>query len=565
MGAPQHGNSRSNTSFLGRVLVYGLLALIITYGLRLRLPAINPEALWLDDAWVALACRVQSWRETFIVSTSSPLPYTLLNRVIYSWVHDQEVALQLLPLVSSLLQVPLLYLVVLRLTGSRLYGLGGALLICVTPSALFYSVRAKQYLVDSLCVSTLLFVFVNNAQSRKPGGMYGACFASALAFLFSYVSIVLSWPFLHATAIARLSYGAQSRESGEERSYRSGIVRPLIALNIFMFAYYILVLKGQSSARLAAYWQKYFLSIDQGFMAYLGEVVRRVAEVFLAAIPVRAVSLTPKTILLSAASMGLFRLARQRALWPLAFSLASSFGGLVVLSTMRIYPFGGGRTDIFLIPISITLVSVGLHGISTTTASLMSPDAIVKRFPTLRSALEVLFTAILVLPLITHANKYSLGRQPVSYPNEGGTKRYVRFLGHALRRDGGAIIHPMGRYTLCLYGRWMCRVERSKYGWGWDLKLPGHIPIAILPGGTPGESRASVLKALKSIGLANKRRIFFFGTHMRGRRYFLDDVRNELVSRGYRERARRKRKGALLTLFQRDQLPPREHSSKKEP
>ena len=546
--------------------MYGLLALIITYGLRLRLPAINPEALWLDDAWVALACRVQSWRETFIISTSSPLPYTLLNRVIYSWVPDQEVALQILPLVSSLLQVPLLYVIILRLTGSRVYGLCGALLICVTPSALFYSVRAKQYLVDSLCVSTLLLVFVNNAQSVKPAGMYGACFASALAFLFSYVSIVFSWPFLHATALARLSDGAQSGGSGEDRSYRRrGTVRPLIAFNIFMFAYYIFVLKGQSSARLAAYWQKYFLSTDEGFMAYLGEVVCRVEDVFLAAIPVRAVSLTPKIILLLAASIGLFRLAKQRALWPLAFSLASSFAGLVVLSTMRIYPFGGGRTDIFLIPISITLVSVGLHGISMTTASLMSANAMVKRFPILRSALEVLFTAILVLPLMTHANKYSLGRQPVSYPNEGGTKRYVRFLGHALRRDGGAIIHPMGRYTLCLYGRWMCRVERSQYGWGWDLKLPGHIPIAILPGGTPGESRASVLKALKSIGLANKRRIFFFGTHMRGRRYFLDDVRNELVSRGYRERARRNRKGAMLTLFQRDELPPREHSSKKEP
>jgi hypothetical protein len=548
------------------LLVYALLALIITYGLSLRLPAINPEALWLDDAWVALACKVQSWGETFIISTSSPLPYTVLNRVIYSWVRDEEVALQLLPLVSSLLQAPLLYFIVLRLTGSRLYGLFGALLICVTPSALFYSVRAKQYLVDSLCVSTLLLVFVNNARSRIPVGMYGACLASALAFLFSYVTIVLSWPFLHATAIARLSNGAQSRESWEERSYRRrGVVMPLFALNIFMVAYYILVLKRQSSGRLAAYWQKYFLSIDEGVSAYLGEAIGRVVEVFLAAIPVRAVSLTPKIILLSAGCAGFFRLARQRALWPLAFSLASSFAGLVVLSTMRIYPFGGGRTDIFLIPISITLLSVGLHGISTTTASFMSTNAMGKRFPIIRSAQEVLFTAILVLPLITHANKYSLGREPVSYPNEGGTKRYVRFLSHALRRDGGAIIHPMGRYTLCLYSRWMCRVERSQYGWGWDLKLPDRIPIAILPGGTPLESTASVLKALESIGLGNKRRIFFFGTHMRGREYFFDNVRNELVSRGYRERARRKRKGALLTLFQRDDLPPREHSIKRGP
>lgn len=536
---------------LVRLFFAALLLVIAGYALSLRWGAINPQALWLDDAWVGMACRAKTWSDFLVITTCSPLAYSLLNLLMCRLIPDPEVALQFIPLVSSLSQIPLLYLIVSRLSGSRFAGLVAALIIAVSPDSLIYSVRAKQYLLDSFLISLLVYLFVSISRSRYWGHFALACVGGAIAVVFSYVTLLLSAPFLHLRALWLFiaSRGGALREEPTATVRRSLLA--LVSYDLFIGLFYLLVLSRQNTPGLATYWREHFLSIQGGLSAYIVTSYNAVARVFLDAFPVHVGDGFLGYLLGALAILGVYDMARRAALLPLAGAIVCSYVGLVSLATLRMYPIGGGRTDIFLAPLSVLVACVGLVFASRKVVGALGMFGGRGRSSWMSPLAMVLVQAALLYPLVTHVESRAIGRRKINYPKEGGAARYIRYINHQLRRDSILVVHPLGRWALGMYGRWAFDVVPDTTLKGWTTTYNSRLPIHFLPLVPRSRYASAVAPLAVSMGRQRHKRLLLFGSHLVGRRFMLDEFKKQLLQEGYRLRSARGQKGAILWIFER--------------
>src|SRR5262249_36818695 len=123
-------------------LAVGAIALLF---LSLRLPGLNPDSLYLDDTWVALASREASVSELMNLRPPHPVGFILILGLFQRAVSGAELPVQLLPLVAGLALIPVAATLVRRATGGAAGGVLAAALVAVNPALSTFAVRAKPY------------------------------------------------------------------------------------------------------------------------------------------------------------------------------------------------------------------------------------------------------------------------------------------------------------------------------------------------------------------------------------------------------------------------------------
>jgi hypothetical protein len=384
-----------------------------------RWPGIGPDALWLDDLWVAVLARSANLRELLSLPYPAPPGFVLLLKAVAPWAGTQAWAYQLPAFVFSLALIYLTGWAAGRWTGSLWMALAAAFLAAFNPTLSVYSLRVKSFSLEAAATVMILALAWRNMQ--RPGRASAAVLAcgAALAVPFAFNAVFLGA--LLSVGLPMWRYWTMPearREAVRETCTAFAIYAPLVLLS------YLLILKPRSTPALVDYWKDGYLPVHglreiASFLSVQGVALVRDAFPF---------GLGWMGLLVPVGMAALLAYPRRRALGVAAIIFCLE---LIAASALHLYPLGRGRTDIFTYPITQLLAA----------ASLLWVPARGRRF---LPAVPLLLALWMLTPG---------ARVHYKYP-ESGARAIVERAQKLLAPEDGLVVYPFSNYAAAFYGPW---------------------------------------------------------------------------------------------------------------
>lgn len=323
-----------------RLLTIGLLAAAA----GTRMSGLGPEALWLDDAWVAYAHR-SSWANITEIGLSAP-GLSVVLKLWFGLVGFGEFRAQLIPFLAGIAAPPLAYAIVRSRAGRLSATLAGGWLL-LAPIHIEYSVRVKQYTVE--IVMALVIVHLTWRLLEEP--MRTDRWRTLAAV--SSLAVLLSFPLASIAgtgcAVAGLTAIARDRRLGRHLGW---LAMPA-AITIAWFA---IVIRHRQYAGLQRFWQGEFIQTDAGLSVAAESVAVRTKDMFEFVSPVSPV------LMMTLCAGALVWLLWRKPLHALVVSIPLL--AAVGLAATKTAPLGGGRTDLYLLAGLVLGSSIALDDIT---------------------------------------------------------------------------------------------------------------------------------------------------------------------------------------------------------
>lgn len=424
---------------LGRRAVPALaVAAVALRALIARLPGWNPESLWADDLTYGAVIRSHDlWGMIAAPIHVAPGPLVIW-RVLYSVFPDPEWSLQLLPFACGIAAIPLMGLVVRRLTGDDSLAVAAAALTALNPLLAHYTIFVHQFPLDFvvttlfLLAATTLFTSASDLSPQRFGWI---ALGGGLAVFLSVTSVFSSFAMVNLGAV--LAVRGWSRD-------RRRIVRILLtaaAYNVVVLAGYFL-LRGRSNAMVRDYFATGFVSLDSVGAAWRSLVANGQQMLELGLPSWSDVEIwNPATVTwpLPFLGLGFVWLLARRPTRFFALVVACFYAAFAAASALGIYPMGTGRPDIFSFPVAIALFAAGIH---------VSTEAL-PRAGWFRLAAAAVVVAIAVTnPL--RAEYWDVD-----------DIHLVNALESGLQPDDGLVVSPSGAFLIAFYGHWPVTITPS--------------------------------------------------------------------------------------------------------
>lgn len=312
-----------------------------------RLPGWNLESLWHDDLVYAAIIRADVWSMLTVPIHVAPGLF-LVWRVCYELFPDPEWSLQILPFACAIAAIPVMFLVVRRLTGDCSMGLLAAAVTALNPLLARYTVFVHQYPFDFLVTALLLLGAVVLFQDptcidRRRFAL--VALASSIAPFFSVTSVFASFPIMHLGALRAM------RRFRLNRSRALTVLACTAAYDLAVIAAYLL-LRSRSNERIRGG------RFADGFMP-LDSVSE--AGSFIATSGRQLLQMGHSEIWLPFIGLGCVWLLARPHTRGTGLSVLGFYGAFVLASAFEVYPLGTGRSDIFAFPVSILLLASGTH------------------------------------------------------------------------------------------------------------------------------------------------------------------------------------------------------------
>lgn len=334
-----------------RWLRFAYAVLIAWVGYRYA-RGLSPPALGQDDLWVGVLVKYATPGDLLVYKAPVPMGFIAAQQLISSWLSDPEVALQIVPFVCGLLLIPLTGWAGSRLSGRWEVGLLAAVLVALHPESGAYAVRVKQFTWDAATTLVLLAVGLRHLDPDEAPKPLALAITAMIALLFSFNAIFLGFMLCHVRAV--MSWG-------DRRAFGRAAAGAL-AFDLFALAFYLYRLEPQSAEWIVRFWQR-----RGAFPAASPSLAGGVDVDWLSRAIGRAYTrwLVPEWRALGvAAPIGLATLfASRRTRWA-GLALLGFVVVLPVAGLLRLYPFGGGRTDYFFQPVLAVLCAGGLGSVA---------------------------------------------------------------------------------------------------------------------------------------------------------------------------------------------------------
>ena len=419
-----------------------LLALLAVAALTVRtvfsrLPGWNPASLWYDDlVWGAIV-RLDSLGEALAIPAHAEPGFFTALWVSRRLFEDPEWSLQLVPFVCGIAAIPVMGLLVKRLTEDDSLGVLAAAITALNPLLAHYTVFVKQYSMGFLITGCLLLGAVwlfqdREIQIRKFVGV--ASFGSAMLF-FSVPSTFASFPIVNLGALRSLS--ARSRD----RRRTTLVLLTAVGYNLALLLAYFLI-RGRSNPLVRRAFGRGFMGVRsfEESWEFITTSGRRLVETSLPTW-IETPLWNPQTVSwtwpIVAVGFGWLLVRSRTRLFGLV--VLSFYTAFLVASALRIYPLGNARTDIFAFPVTIVLFIAGVHALT----SWMPKPAMIRGVV----GLSTIGFAIL---------------QPLHVEYWGvDDARLIRMVEVSSSPVDGLILSPAGGYLAAHYGRWSFRVSAT--------------------------------------------------------------------------------------------------------
>jgi len=189
----------SNTSFNNPSTLRLLIVITIACGLLLRLLQFSANAsLWLDElAVVRNIIHLPLKRLLFSpleYDQMTPVGFLLVGRILSSFIADQDWVFRVIPIVSSILTLPLIYLIGRRTIG-QLPAIVATALVALSPAIIKLSSLAKQYSSDIFICSVLIYgaLRIMSGETDKRTSLFLLGLCSGILLFFSFPAVFVAF------------------------------------------------------------------------------------------------------------------------------------------------------------------------------------------------------------------------------------------------------------------------------------------------------------------------------------------------------------------------------------
>jgi hypothetical protein len=170
---------------------------------------------------------------------------------------------------------------------------------------------------------------------------------------------------------------------------------------------------------------------------------------------------------------------------PLAAFLGLFYVAWITMSALQMYPFGGGRTDIFSFPATIALYCGGFYALTGWHRAIRAVAGV--------AAIVVLAVGLIAAPGAT-------------YFDVEGDSGIIRELQSRARDNDAIVLYPSAGFITGYYGRWPVRIERTDLimqGYDVALRRPASLTL-------PHDSLENVAPVLEAfLQRGNHQRVFY--------------------------------------------------------
>jgi hypothetical protein len=339
-------------------IVDALLAIFLgSLKFFLVVPAIGPASLYRDDAWQALSVRVGEWRDALQTGVTSP-GFAVLLRWISNDDQISEQTLQSPALLAGLLGPMVLYVIARWWGLSRSASFVSAMLLCVAPTHTNYTTRVKPYTLDA--IATLVCLVISKFACDLPGKRFPWIMLVAVAALSMSISTTAGLAALAMVlAVACIRWSEASDQRWKD-------LMLLLLFVGFLWIWYWFILQAKSNVALRESWRDRMVHWEDGLLHAIQSLVSNVLRVFASLIPDNTdttlvpsafLYLIPLALLYAAlAAVGFAMVGRSN--WRYGLVLSAPLILAITLSLAGKFPLGGGRTDLYLVPIIVLLVGM---------------------------------------------------------------------------------------------------------------------------------------------------------------------------------------------------------------
>ena len=140
---------------------YRILAVIVLLGFVLRMHGIGALEFWYDE--------IDLWLYSLGAGPSTQEP-PLMSWILYAvmkWMNSADpTIMHVIPAIFGTLTIPLAFILVRQLDGTRVAGLVASILVAISPMMLYFSREGRPYALFIFLSGCLLISFIN-AQKRN--------------------------------------------------------------------------------------------------------------------------------------------------------------------------------------------------------------------------------------------------------------------------------------------------------------------------------------------------------------------------------------------------------------
>jgi len=165
---------------------------VILLGALLRLPTLDRQSIWFDEA-VTIAFSSAGWTNllwALLVDGVHPPLFYMLTKLMLPLTGTTQFAVRFLSTVPALLTIPVIYRLGQAMFNRRV-GLLAALLLAVNPLHIWLSQEARMYGIFLLLVTASMFFFWRAMQTNKTRYWVGLFLVNALVFNVHYFSLLV--------------------------------------------------------------------------------------------------------------------------------------------------------------------------------------------------------------------------------------------------------------------------------------------------------------------------------------------------------------------------------------
>lgn len=408
------------------VIELAVLALIVAVGALLRFHHLDLKSLWYDEAQTYHLVQ-GTLAETFQRNTTenSAPPFFPLLLALVTGANATETALRLPAVIAGILAIPGLWVLARQYLPGPL-ALVPPLLVAIAPTQLEFSQQVREYSL-SFTISILLILayqrFLNVPSARRALGL---ALILALGLLIQY-GLGLLAAGLGLVACVELWLRPEQRAQERRTNLRRWVLAQLPGGLVVGFLA-VTTLPGQRAA------------MAPGLVTYLADRHwdGTAAGLYTLLAGPRADFVNfafPSRLMLALTAVGVLLWLVNRTRWRVAGFLLVPVALTVLTALVGVYPFGGIRQDLFLLPLVYVAALEPLRWLANRFAA--------KAAPTIGAVLLATTLTALVLPR-SLAFLNSTGPEPVGLLVQTLEQRLAVSPGHPIYVYSGAV--PAFRY-----------------------------------------------------------------------------------------------------------------------
>ena len=428
-----------------RVWLLLTVAAVVVRSAWVRAGGLNPRSLWTDDLVYAAIIKNSDLLESLSVPIHVAPGLFLIWRWLYASIPDLELALQALPFVSALAAIPVMVVVVRKLTNDDALAACAAAVTALNGLLVRYSTSVHQYAFEFLAIAIVLWMTIRLYETWPaicPWRFMQVAGMGGILLFFSVPSVFLTLPIVIGTAGYVVVHAR-----GDAGITKTRATLIAASYGVVVAAGYVL-LRARSNVDIRANFGAGFMPVDSlaAIWEFLAGNGRRMLQVSL---PRMEGGLPPWdgtfVWLMPLLGLGLIWLLGRARTRPFGLAVVGFYLVFLAASALRVFPLGvpggRGRTDIFASPAGICLLMAGLQ-----CATYGLPR--VSRFRAAAAA------AVIALAL------WSPHHAP--YNTDMRSAALIDYVAVSERPEDGLILPYAAGFLAAVYGPWPFRVSGNR-------------------------------------------------------------------------------------------------------